>query len=108
MKRITIKKGEIIQRKGDLNIKAYSLVSGILRGYSIDEKGKEHIFLFAPEDWMIADSVRNGDPADLFIDALENSELIVLEKTISPEIQTDKLLKISFDAIFLGPSLKLK
>jgi CRP-like cAMP-binding protein len=93
LKRITVKKGEIFQRKGDLNSKAYSVKSGLLRSYSIDEKGKEHIFLFAPEDWMIADSNSYDEPADLFIDALEDSELIVIEKIGSPENHTDKLLK---------------
>jgi CRP-like cAMP-binding protein len=93
LKRITVKKGEIIQRKGDLNTKRYSVKSGLLRSYSIDEKGKEHIFLFAPEDWMIADSNSFGEPADLFIDALEDSELIVLDKSAGSVNQTDKILK---------------
>ena len=56
MKKISVKKGEILQRKGELNSKVYKVRSGLLRSYSIDEQGKEHIFLFAPEDWIIADS----------------------------------------------------
>ena len=93
LKRIKVKKGEIIQSKGDLNTKAYSVISGLLRSYSIDEKGKEHIFLFAPEDWMIADSILDGKPADLFIDALEDSELILFDKNLNIESHTTKLLK---------------
>ena len=93
MKRITVKKGEIIQRKGDLNTKSYTVIKGLLRSYSIDEKGKEHIFLFAPEDWMIADSIPYGKPADLFIDALEDTEIRVLEKANNPESHKDKLFK---------------
>lgn len=79
--------------KGDLNTKAYTVHSGLLRSYSIDEKGKEHIFLFAPEDWLISDSNSADEPADLFIDALEDSEVFVLEKTTSPVKHTDKLIK---------------
>lgn len=55
MKRIEVKKGQILQRKGDSNTKVYQVESGLLRCYSIDEKGKEHIYMFAPEGWIIAD-----------------------------------------------------
>ena len=80
LKTIQLKKGEILQRKGDLNSKVYQVTSGLLRSYSIDEQGKEHIFMFAPENWIVADSRTKDSPADLFIDALEDSEVIVLEK----------------------------
>ena len=82
---IKVKKGETLQRKGELNSKIYHVVSGLLRSYSIDDKGKEHIFMFAPENWTIADAQRPELPSDLFIDALEDSELIVRQKDISKE-----------------------
>lgn len=80
MKKLKINKGEIIQRKDELNTKVYKVLSGLLRSYSIDEKGKEHIFLFAPENWIIADSVSVNTSAELFIDALEDTEVVVLKK----------------------------
>lgn len=52
MKKFILKKGQILQRKGDLNSKVYQVESGLLRSYSIDEKGKEHIYMFAPENWI--------------------------------------------------------
>ena len=60
-----IQKGEILQRKGELNTKAYSVEEGLLRSYSIDKKGREHIFMFAPEGWLVADSVLPDDPCEL-------------------------------------------
>lgn len=93
LKRITVKKGEILQRKGELNTYGYSVESGLLRSYLIDEKGKEHIFMFAPEDWMIADSHPPNEPSALFIDALEDSEVVVLEKVANPTEHTDKLIR---------------
>ena len=45
-----IKKGSIIQRAGELNSKAYFVKKGLLRSYTIDSKGKEHIFMFASEE----------------------------------------------------------
>ena len=83
MKSITVKKGQIIQRSGELNTKAFMVESGLLRCYAIDHKGKEHIYMFASENWIIADTCEINVPCDLFIDAIEDSIVIVEEKDIS-------------------------
>lgn len=83
MKTIEIKKGHILQREGDLSGKVYEVVSGLLRSYTIDNKGKEHIFMFAPEQWIIADANENDQACEFFIDALEDSTIIVREKELS-------------------------
>jgi CRP-like cAMP-binding protein len=57
LKEIKVKKGQILQHNGELNSKIYFVKSGLLRSYSIDKKGKEHIFMFGPENWTIADSI---------------------------------------------------
>jgi CRP-like cAMP-binding protein len=75
-----VKKGQIIQRQGELDSKVYKVESGLLRSYSIDDKGKEHIYMFAPENWIVADNCDTKTPCELFIDAIEDSILIVLEK----------------------------
>ncbi|AXG69855.1 hypothetical protein KORDIASMS9_02083 [Kordia sp. SMS9] len=85
MTTITVKKGEIIQHSGTLNSKIYHVKSGLLRGYTIDKKGKEHIFIFAPENWTIADSNPPEIPCELFIDALEDSTVIVMQKNVDDE-----------------------
>ena len=90
---IKVKKGEILQRKGDLNSKVYHVESGLLRSYSISDKGKEHIYMFAPEGWIIADNVQPDVPCDLFIDALEDSIIIKKEKDSKGEHDIPKLLK---------------
>ena len=87
LKKINVRKGEILQRSGDFNSKVYQVVSGLLRSFTIDEKGKEHIFMFAPENWTIADSQPKEKPCDLYIDALEDSIIIVLNKDIKRESQ---------------------
>lgn len=83
MKTINVKKGHILQRKGDHNSFIYEVTSGLLRSYTIDEKGKEHIFMFAPEKWIIADAVLENDSCDFFIEALENSTINISEKNFS-------------------------
>jgi len=77
---ITVKKGEILQNIGELNTKVYVVKSGLLRSYTIDAKGKEHIYLFAPEKWIMADNIPADVPAKLIIDALEDATLAVVEK----------------------------
>lgn len=93
MKKISINKGHVIQRKGELNSKVYQVESGLLRSYSIDDNGKEHIFMFAPEGWIIADNVSPNEHCDLFIDALEDSIVIQKEKELSGEHEIEKLIK---------------
>jgi len=85
VKTITIKKGHILQYKGDVKSYVYKVNSGLLRSYTIDEKGKEHIFMFAPEGWKIADAVEDNIPCDLFIDALEDSEVRVTDKNLKEQ-----------------------
>ncbi|MEM7658846.1 MAG: Crp/Fnr family transcriptional regulator [Bacteroidota bacterium] len=92
MKRISVPKGQILQRSGERNTKVYYVRSGLLRSYSIDEKGKEHIFMFAPEGWIIGDNIPPEEPSMLFIEALEPSEVIVNEKNIEKESNPKKLI----------------
>ncbi|MEM9076190.1 MAG: Crp/Fnr family transcriptional regulator [Bacteroidota bacterium] len=83
MKTVWVKKGQILQRQGDKDTKVFVVRKGLLRCYSIDEKGKEHIFLFGPEGTVITDHLPPNAPADLFIDALEDSKVLIREKTLA-------------------------
>lgn len=76
------KKGLILQYEGDINASTYFVKKGLLRSYIVDSKGKEHIFMFAPENWIIADleALESNEPVQLFIDCLEDSEVIVFNK----------------------------
>ncbi len=81
----TVKKGTILQREGDTQLKSFAVTKGLLRSYIIDAKGKEHIFMFAPEDWIVGDLYGKAlkQPTRLFIDALEDSEIL----EINPEVE---------------------
>ena len=92
MKKVKIRKGEILQKTGETNTKIYKVESGLLRSYVIDKKGKERIFLFAPEHWIITDSTAASQPCRLFVDALEDSEVSILEKGKEAEIELQKIL----------------
>lgn len=94
MKYIKVKKGEILQQSGQLNTKVYFVKSGLLRSYTIDEKGKEHIFMFAPENWIIADSTLDELPCELYIDVLEDAVIKIKEKNFEDDkIDVTALMK---------------
>jgi CRP-like cAMP-binding protein len=79
----TVKKEELLLRKDENCKHSFFVEKGLLRQYSIDEKGKEHILTFAPESWIVTDreSVYFNQPSAYFIQALENSQVILLDET---------------------------
>ena len=81
----SFKKGEVLQHQGEVATKIYFVKKGVLRSYSIDEKGKEHIFMFASEGWIIADGAGYNSDAELFIDVIEDSEVDILDKKLFHE-----------------------
>ena len=78
----TVKKDELLLRIGENCKYSFFVEKGLLRQYSIDEKGKEHILSFAPESWIVTDreSVYFSQPSAYFIQALENSQVILLDE----------------------------
>lgn len=93
VKVVSFKKGEILQRSGDKASKIFYIKSGLLKSYTIDKKGKEHIFMFGSEGWIMSDieSQAFDDVAILNIECLEDSEIKVLDRktfnihTIDPD-----------------------
>lgn len=84
-----IKKGQVLLSPGDLKSEAYFVNSGLLRYFSIDEKGKEHIIQFAPEDWMMSDRDTTvfNEPSVFYIDAIEDTEVVIVKKDFFPAIK---------------------
>ena len=56
---------------------------GILRSYTVDSKGIEHVVQFAFEGWWISDlyGFFTGEPSTYNIDVIENSEVLILTHT---------------------------
>ncbi|GAB3507111.1 Crp/Fnr family transcriptional regulator [Spirosoma knui] len=82
---------------------------GCLRLYRIDSDGGEHVLRFAAENWWISDreSYRTGHPSKSYIDSLESSDVILIDKPdftrLTEQIPslnrfTENLLARSFDA----------
>jgi CRP-like cAMP-binding protein len=77
----SLKKGEFLQREGDTVKFGAFIAKGFLRSYVIDNKGKEHIIQFAPENWWVSDKagVSKDAKASYFIDAIEDSEIFLMD-----------------------------
>jgi CRP-like cAMP-binding protein len=88
-----IKKGEILQKSGALIPFAFFVKKGLLRSYAIDDKGKEHIFMFGSEGWTVGDNVAPGEKGELFIEALEDSVIVPISKSSPPKSNLPKLHK---------------
>ena len=72
-----IKKGALLQEVGQRPQVAFVVHKGLLRSFFVDDGGKEHTFMFAPEGWIIADLEASGfgNATRLAIEALEDSEV---------------------------------
>jgi CRP-like cAMP-binding protein len=75
------RKGTFFLREGEVATHTAFVTKGFLRSYIIDNKGREHIVQFAPETWWIgdADSAKNGTPTMYFIDAIEDTDALLLD-----------------------------
>ncbi|MEB2779847.1 Crp/Fnr family transcriptional regulator [Algoriphagus sp. C2-6-M1] len=76
----TIQKGEFLLRAGKICKHAFFTEKGLLRAFTADESGKEHIIQFSPENWLTSDrsSMYFNEPSDLFIEAIENSTVVFM------------------------------
>ena len=77
----TYKKDAVLLREGEVCNSIFFVEKGLLRSFSINESGKEHIIQFAPENWFMSDRSSNyfNNPSDFFIDAVEDSEVVLIE-----------------------------
>lgn len=89
-----LRKRQYLLQEGDV-CKYNTFVSkGLLRSYTIDDKGTEHILQFAFEGWWIGDiySFITENPSNFNIEALEDCELLLITKP-SMDILFEKVLK---------------
>ncbi|OKS88549.1 Crp/Fnr family transcriptional regulator [Mucilaginibacter polytrichastri] len=96
-----IRKKDFLLRAGQVCRFEGFVTKGLFRVYHIDQNGFDQILYFAVENWWITDidSFTNGIPSQLFIEALEDSEVLLISKkdkefayTNLPEIE--KLFRV--------------
>ncbi|QSB28223.1 Crp/Fnr family transcriptional regulator [Flavobacterium sp. CLA17] len=77
-----IKKKEHVLQEGQICNTLYFIVKGCMRQYIINSKGTEQTLQFGIENWWITDylSYHNHTPSHFYIQAVENCEVIAIEK----------------------------
>lgn len=77
-----IKKKQFLLREGEICKFEGFVIKGLFKTYHIDSDGIEQILNFATEDWWITDidSFTNELPSQLNIEALEDSEVLIISK----------------------------
>lgn len=81
-KRIQLKKGELFLREGKIAKYQAFLLNGVMTTYTVGKKGEKHVLQIAIEGHWITDlySYLSREPAVYTIEALEDTELILISK----------------------------
>jgi len=82
---VQVTKGEYLLRAGERSRYSFHVQKGLLRAFTVDEKGKEHVYMFAPEGWIVGDVAAHvfDRVAELNVIANEDSEVI---KVMTPSM----------------------
>jgi CRP-like cAMP-binding protein len=78
-----LRKRQYLLQEGDVWKYNAFITKGLVRFYSVDESGRENIVSFAKENWWTGDraSLLTGEPSKNNIDAIEDTELVLITKT---------------------------
>ncbi|WP_028283601.1 Crp/Fnr family transcriptional regulator [Olleya marilimosa] len=77
-----VKKKQFLMREGEVCKFEGFVNKGLFRVFHIDSNGFEQVLYFAQENWWITDidSFTNETPSQLYIQALEDSEVLLISK----------------------------
>ena len=80
-----VKRDQFLLREKEICKHTFFVEKGLLRQFSIDKKGKEHLISFAPENWFVTDreSVYFNQPSAYYIQALEDSQVAVIDESFA-------------------------
>lgn len=78
-----IKKKDFLLRQGNVFKYEGFVVSGCFRVFTLDDKGNENTLYFAAKDWwlMDIDSFMNQNVSNLNMQALEDSQVLLINRT---------------------------
>ena len=85
-----IRRKHFLYQEGEVNKFQAFVVEGCLRSYFIDKNGFEHVLQFAPPGWWIGDmqSILTQQPGTLYIDAIDDTAIILLYRSDLEKIYT--------------------
>ena len=75
-----VAKNQFLLREGEICLDTFFVEKGLLRMFSLDKNGKEHVIQFAPENWLISDrsSLNFNEKSKFYIEAIEDTEVFIL------------------------------
>lgn len=84
-----LRKRQYLLQEGDVCKVVAFVEKGALRLYRVNEDGTEHIVQFALDGWFITDlySFLTNEPSTYDIDAIEDSELVLITRPASEELR---------------------
>lgn len=84
-----LRKRQYLLQEGDVCKVVAFVEKGALRLYRVNEDGTEHIVQFALDGWFITDlySFLTNEPSTYNIDAIEDSELVLISRPASDELR---------------------
>lgn len=93
------KKGDFLLHQGEKCRYTFFVEKGLVKQYYIDDKGKEHILQFAPENWFVTDreSVYFDSPSLYFIQTIEDSAVMLLEEKLILQLSISNPEFLSFN-----------
>jgi CRP-like cAMP-binding protein len=87
----TYKRKQIVLKEGEICKHSTFVVSGCLRGFTVDKNGFEHILNFAPPNWWIGDiySLITQKAGRLTIESIYDSEVFIMSKENQEALYTN-------------------
>lgn len=81
----------VLVNAGEISKYSYFVNSGLLRSFNINDNIVEHVLSFACEGWWIGDiySLISKKPGNLFIEVLEDTEVVLLTRESQNELFTE-------------------
>ncbi|MFV1449828.1 Crp/Fnr family transcriptional regulator [Maribacter sp. HS] len=99
----TIDKKDFILQQGEICKFEGFVLEGCFRTFTLDKKGNENTMFFAAKDWwlMDIDSFMNNKPSELNIQALEDSQVLIINRKNKEQLyaaipSAEKLFRIMF------------
>lgn len=86
----TYKAKTVLVNAGEISQYSFFVNSGLLRSFNINDNIVEHVLSFACESWWIGDmySLISQKPGNLFIEVLEDAEVVLLSRKNQNELFT--------------------
>lgn len=112
---VKVKKKQHLLEEGEICKNLYFIVDGCFHIYIVNDKGKEQTLQFGIENWWITDymSFENQKPSSFFIQAIENAEVIVIDKNKLEELfssipKLERYFRIVLQRSFAASQMRIK